>query len=81
MAGVGSDTHVYEVEVRLDDRAPSVVALPVEERARRLEIAWAYGLEPGRHTIHLELLNPRPGEHIAVGDLIVYGARPPGRRF
>jgi hypothetical protein len=81
MAADGLDPYVYEIELRLDDRAPEVVRMPVDERVRRLEISWAYGLAPGKHNLRLELRNPRPGEAIRVGDLIVYGERPAAPRF
>jgi hypothetical protein len=76
LVGDRSDAYVYEIELRLDDRAPEVVAMPVDELVRRLEIGWAYGLPPGRHALRLALLNPRPGEFIRLEDLIVYGDRP-----
>jgi hypothetical protein len=76
-----SDPYVYEIEVRLDAQEPAVVAMPVDELVRRLEIAWKYGLEPGRHTLRLEVRNPRPGEEIRVDDLILYGERPAAPRY
>ena len=71
-----SDPYVYEVELRLDDRAPVVITMPVDELVRRLEVAWDFRLAAGRHTLRLRLLNPRPGEFIGLDDLIVYGDRP-----
>jgi hypothetical protein len=81
MVGDRSDPYVYEVELRLDGRAPVVIAMPVDELVRRLEIAWGYKLEAGPHTLRLALLNPRPGESIRLGDLIIYGDRPAAPRF
>ncbi len=81
MVGDRSDPYVYEVEMRLDDREPAVIAMPVDELVRRLEIAWAYELAPGRHTIRLDLRNPRPGESIQLGDLIVYSDKQPARPY
>ncbi len=81
LVGDRSDPYVYEVEVRLDDRAPAVVKMPVDDLVRRLEIAWAYELPPGRHTLKLALLNPRPGEHIQVNDLLVYADRATARPY
>jgi hypothetical protein len=76
MSGPGEDSYVYKVELRLDDREPVVVPMPVDELVRRLEVAWGYKLGKGRHTIKLALLNPRPGEFIRIDDLIVYGDAP-----
>ncbi|MCX6574045.1 MAG: ADP-ribosylglycohydrolase family protein [Candidatus Aminicenantes bacterium] len=80
MVGDRSDPYVYDVELRLDDRAPVVLAMPVDELVRRLEVAWGYRLGPGRHTLRLALLNPRPGEGIRLDDLITYGDRPAAPR-
>jgi hypothetical protein len=76
-----SDPYVYEVEVGLDGGEPAVVAMPVDELVRRLEVAWAYPLAPGPHTIRLALRNPRPGESIRLDELIVYGERPSAPRY
>jgi len=76
MSGGRSDPYVYEVELRLDDRAPAVITMPVDDLVRRLEVAWDFRLAAGRHTLELRLLNPRPGEFIGLDDLIVYGDRP-----
>jgi hypothetical protein len=81
MSADGSDPYVYEIELRLDGAAPEIVRMPVDERSRRLEIGWAYGLAPGPHTLRLELRNPRPGETVRAGDLIVYGERPLAPRY
>jgi hypothetical protein len=81
MVSDGSDAYVYEIELWLDGAAPEIVRMPVEERVRRLEIGWAYGLAPGKHLLRLALRNPRPGETVRAGDLIVYGERPIAPRF
>lgn len=76
-----SDPYVYEVELRIDDRAPATIAMPVDDLVRRLEVAWAYDLAPGRHTIRLALGNPRPGESVRLDDLIVYSDKPAAPRY
>ena len=81
MVGDRSDPYVYEVALRLDDREPEIIALPVDGLIRRLEVGWAYGLAPGRHTLKLTLRNPRPGEWIRLSDLITYSERPAAPRY
>jgi len=81
MAEDRSDPYVYEVEVGLDGGEPAVVAMPVDDLVRRLEVAWAYQLAPGPHTLRLTLRNPRPGESIRLDELIIYGERPSAPRF
>jgi hypothetical protein len=76
LVGDRSDPYVYDVELRLDDGEPVMIALPVDELVRRLEVGWQYGLAPGRHTLRLMLRNPRPGEWIRLDSLITYGDRP-----
>ena len=76
MDGSGSDPYVHRIEVGLDGRAPVVVAMPVAERVRRLEVAWEYGLANGPHILKLKLLDPRAGEHIRIDDLITYADKP-----
>ena len=81
MSDDGSDPYVYRVEIGLDDGQPAVVALPVKELVRRLEVAWAYRLANGKHVLKLKLLNPRPGEWVRLDELITYGDRPARRAF
>ncbi len=76
-----SDAYVYEVELVVDGGPPSVVRMPVDDLVRRLEIAWGYGMPRGRHTLALRLLNPRPGETVALGDLLVYADAPAARPY
>jgi len=81
MDGTGTDPYVFRIEIGLDDRPPLVVPLPVDERVRRLEVAWDYRLAGGPHVLRLKLLNPRPGEHVRIGDLITYADRPAAARY
>ena len=76
MDGTGADARVHRVEVTLDDRPPDIVALPVDERVRRLEIAWGYRLAAGPHILKLKLLDPRAGDEIRLDDLITYADKP-----
>ncbi len=71
-----ADPYVFKVEFVLDGRPPVVVAMPVNDLVRRLEISWGYLLKNGKHTLELRVLNPREGEHIRVDELITYSARP-----
>jgi hypothetical protein len=81
MDGTGTDPTVHRIEVVLDGRALEVVEMPVDERVRRLEIAWAHKLADGPHVLELRLLDPRAGEWIRVDDLIVYGVKPAAPRY
>jgi len=81
MAEHGTDAHVFEIEIALDDRAPVVIAMPVDDLVRRLEVAWGYKLGKGRHTLKLRLLNPRPDEFIRIDELITYSDQPAARGY
>jgi hypothetical protein len=67
-----TDPYVFNVEMVIDDRPPETFQMPVNYLTRRLEVAWKYDLDPGRHTIRLKVLNPKAGEHIRINDLITY---------
>jgi hypothetical protein len=81
MDGTGTDAHVHRVEIALDDRPPFVVALPVDERVRRLEVAWGYRLAAGPHILKIKLLDPRAGDEIRLDDLIIYAERTAAARY
>jgi hypothetical protein len=55
--------------------------MPVNDRVRRLEIAWGYRLANGAHLLRLRLLDPRPGDAIQIDDLIAYGDKPLPRPY
>jgi ADP-ribosylglycohydrolase len=81
MDPAGKDRHVHRLEITLDGGPPAVVGLPVDERVRRLEIAWGYRLRNGPHTLKLRLLEPRPGDAVQIDDLIAYSDRPVPRPY
>ncbi|HSA94428.1 MAG TPA: ADP-ribosylglycohydrolase family protein [Acidobacteriota bacterium] len=81
MDPTGKDTHIHRVEMTLDDGGPTVVLMPVDERVRRLEVAWAYRLPKGPHILKLRLLEPRPGDAIQLDDLIIYADKPAPRPY
>jgi len=81
MDETGTDPYVCRIELSLDHRPPVVIGMPVDDLVRRLEIAWGYLLKDGKHTIKLNILNPRPGEYIRVDDLITYSDKPVERAY
>lgn len=66
------DASVFRVEMILDDGPAEAFNMPVNYLTRRLEVAWKYNLQPGRHTVRLKILNPKVGEKIRIHDLITY---------
>ena len=81
MDGTGADAHVHRLEIAFDDRPPVVIAMPVDERVRRLEVAWGYRLAAGPHILKLRLLDPRAGDMIRIDDLITYADKPVGPAY
>ena len=79
MSDDGSDPYVCRVEIALDEGRPAVIAMPVNDLVRRLEVSWGYQLTNGKHVLKLKLLNPRPGEWIRLDELITYGDKPARR--
>jgi hypothetical protein len=70
--GENDDPYVFRVQMVIDNRPAELFTMPVNYLTRRLEVAWAYDLAPGRHLIRLKILNPREGEVIRINDLISY---------
>lgn len=66
------EEYIHEVEVYLDDELVETVSLPTRFITRRHDISWRYNLEKQKHTVHLKLLNPRPGYRLWLGDVVVY---------
>jgi len=67
-----NDPYVFQVQMILDNGPAEALTMPVNDLTRRLEVAWKYNLEPGRHTLRLKVLNPKAGESIRINDLITY---------
>ena len=66
------EEYSQRVEVYLDDELVETVDLPTRFITRRHDICWRYNLTNQKHTVRLNLLNPKPGYRLWLGDVIVY---------
>lgn len=65
--------YVAEIEVYVDGNLMETVYLPVEDRARKLELYYNYDLDEGPHVMTFNWLNPEPDKHIDILGCVVYG--------
>jgi len=66
------DPYVAIVEVWIDQKLDHVARLPMRNADRRLEPAWKYLLDEGRHHVALKWLNPEKDYVIRINDIIYY---------
>lgn len=67
--------YVAQIEVVIDGKPYETVSLPVEDRARKLELFYTYDLEDGPHEMEINWLNPEPDKHIDIISCVAYGSR------
>ncbi|MCC8186630.1 MAG: ADP-ribosylglycohydrolase family protein [Bacteroides sp.] len=66
------DPYVAIVEVWIDQKLDHVARLPMRNADRRLEPAWKYLLNEGRHHVALKWLNPEKDYVIRINDIVYY---------
>jgi hypothetical protein len=71
--GGNSDDYVFDLETIVDGKSFEKSKMPVKSKIRKDDIAWAYGLNQGEHTVTVRILNPSKSAHIRFMDYIVYG--------
>jgi hypothetical protein len=62
---------ILKVEVTIDGQ-PKTVSMPTDYRIRSNDIFWEYDLPAGKHTVHLQLLNPSQDYQLNVPEYIIY---------
>ena len=67
------DTDI-ELEMSIDGAASEKFIMPTSSQHRRLELAWKYQLNEGKHFIKIKMLDPKEGVRVDVGDLIIYSS-------
>ena len=67
--------YVAQIEVNIDGNLVETVSLPVEDRARKLELFYNYDLDEGPHVMTFNWLNPEDDKHIDILSCVVYGSR------
>lgn len=64
--------YVMSVDFFLDDKFTKTMRLPLQFLERSYEVFFQYGLEPGPHTLRLEVNNPREDAYLEIKDIITY---------
>lgn len=64
--------YVFNTELYIDRQLIQSGQLPVSFTRRSNELAWKYGLEKGKHSVILKILNPSKEHDIKVGEAIIY---------
>jgi len=72
-----NDSYVALLEVYIDGVLDETVKMPMKNTLRRLEPAWKYQLNEGKHTVRLKWLNPSKDYEIRINDIIVYSENRP----
>ena len=75
------DPYVAEFEVWIDGKLDHVSRMPMKNTDRKLEPAWKYGLDEGRHTVRLKWLNPNKEYLLRVNDIMYYTSTPPTNKY
>ncbi len=66
------DPYVAEIEVWIDGALDQVSILPMKGTSRKLEPAWKYCMEEGRHNVKLVWRNPKPDTYLLRINAIEY---------
>ncbi len=75
------DDYVAEIEVWIDGQLDHISRMPMKNTARKLEPAWKYCLDEGRHTVKLKWLNPHKEYLVRINDIMYYSANKPENRY
>jgi len=68
---------VAVLQIYIDGHLDEMVNLPMKNTSRRLEPAWKYQLNEGKHNVTLKWVNPNPDYEIRVNDIVIYSERKP----
>jgi hypothetical protein len=66
------DGYIAEIEVYVDEELIEKPALPADFTKRRHEITWKYNLNPGRHSVSVNLLNPSENGQLVLNGILIY---------
>lgn len=70
------DPYIAEVEVWIDGELDHVSIMPMKAQNRKLEPAWKYMLNEGRHNVKLVWKNPDPKQYlIRINDIVYYSSK------
>jgi hypothetical protein len=77
-----NDDYVAEIEVWIDGELDQVSMLPMKGTSRKLEPAWKYQMEQGRHNVKMVWRNPKPDTYLLrINAIQYYGDQPVTDRY
>lgn len=68
-----AENHILRAALFVDDKEVEVANFPTDAISSRTELFWQYKLPPGKHRIHIKVLNPNPSYEFRTVDCLVYG--------
>jgi len=71
------DPYIALLEMYIDGSLDETIKLPMKNTSRRLEPAWKYQMEEGKHNVKLVWLNPDPAYEIRINDIMIYSENAP----
>ncbi|MBN1132116.1 MAG: ADP-ribosylglycohydrolase family protein [Bacteroidales bacterium] len=71
------DPYVAILKMYIDGSLDETIKLPMKNTSRRLEPAWKYQMEEGKHNVKLVWLNPDPAYEIRINDIMIYSEKEP----
>lgn len=68
--------YVFQTELYVDGKKRETPLLPVAFTTRRYDMAWAYGLPKGKHSVQLKIRNPSTEHKLNIWEAIVFSDKP-----
>ncbi len=73
--------YTYETRMYIDGKLAEEVSLPTQADKRRFTPFWKYQLEPGKHKVVIEILNPLENARPEIKYAVIYDNKPKEKRF
>lgn len=71
------DEYVALLDMYIDGQRDQTIRLPMKNTSRRLEPAWKYQLNEGKHQVRLVWINPHKEYEIRINDILIYSEKQP----
>lgn len=71
------EEYVALLDMYIDGQRDQTIRLPMKNTSRRLEPAWKYQLNEGKHQVRLVWINPHKEYEIRINDILIYSEKQP----
>lgn len=71
-SSANAEDHVLRAALLVDGKEVEVANFPTNPINARTELFWQYKLSPGKHSVHIKILNPHPSYELRTVDCLVY---------